>query len=185
VLAGAAGRVIDADRLAHEVLERAETRAWIERRFGRETVAGGDVDRRRLAQAVFADPAARAELEQRVHPEVRREIALRMDAARRDAVPRVVLDVPLLLENDAANGLAALCHALIFVDADAKVREARAIACRGWKPGELARRESSQLPLEHKRSRAHFVVVNDGDLDTLRARAAQVLAHVERAALPY
>jgi dephospho-CoA kinase len=91
----------------------------------------------------------------------------------------VVLDVPLLLENDAEHGLARACDALVFVDADAKVRDERAVARRGWASGELARREALQLPLAHKRDRADFVIRNDLGLDELRAAVGQVLAQIE------
>lgn len=178
--AGEAGEVLDADRLAHEVLAEPEVREWIARRFGAACVGGGGIDRAALAERVFADPAARTELEARVHPVVRERLRQRLAAARARGVPRIALDVPLLLENAAAHGLDSECDALIFVDADARVREARALARRGWKPGELARREAAQLPLERKRARADFVVRNDGDLEHLRAQVASIVAALAR-----
>lgn len=175
LLAGAEGRVLDADALAHAELEASDTREWLGARFGPALIAGGRVDRAALAAAVFADPAARAELEARVHPRVRAALRGGLVAAQRERVPRVVLDVPLLLENEAEHGLTALCDALVFVDADAKVRDARAVARRGWASGELERREALQLPLATKRDRADFVIRNEGDLDELRAAVGRVL----------
>lgn len=179
LLAGPQGRVLDADRLAHEVLEEPELRAWIGERFGSAAVAGERVDRAVLAARVFSEPAARRELEAHVHPRVRSRLSADVEAARAAGVPRVVLDVPLLLENDAEHGLARACDALVFVDADAKVRDERAVARRGWASGELARREALQLPLAHKRDRADFVIRNDLGLDELRAAVGQVLAQIE------
>ena len=75
--------------------------------------------------------------------------------------PRVVLDVPLLLENDAQHGLAQLCDVLVFVDAPAEERERRAQRERGWPRGEVARREAAQLALSEKKKRAHHVLHND------------------------
>lgn len=176
LLAGPDGRVLDADRLAHAALEEPEVRTWLERRFGPAVVAGERVDRAALAAAVFSDPAARRELEQQVHPRVRAALRAGVEAARAAGVPRVVLDVPLLLENDAEHGLGTQCDALVFVDADAKVRDARAVVRRGWASGELERREALQLPLATKRDRADFVIRNEGDLDELRAAVGRVLA---------
>lgn len=179
LLAEPEGRVLDADRMAHAALEEPELRAWLRERFGAEFASGQRVDRAALAARVFAEPSARAELEARVHPRVRAALRAAHEEARALGVPRVVLDVPLLLEHDAQHRLTALCDVLVFVEADAKVRDARAVARRGWVPGELARREALQLPLETKRARADFVVVNDGGLPELRAAVARVLAQIE------
>lgn len=176
LLAGSDGRVLDADQLAHGVLEEPEVRRWLEQRFGPRVLAQGRVDRAALGAAVFSDPPARRALEAQVHPRVRAALLAGVEAARAAGVPRVVLDVPLLLENEAEHGLSAQCDALVFVDADAKVRDARAVARRGWASGELERREALQLPLATKRDRADFVIRNEGDLDELRAAVGRVLA---------
>ena len=91
---------------------------------------------------------------------------------------RVVLDVPLLLENDARHGFVRLCSALVFVEADLGHRDQRAQRSRSWKPGEVTRREASQLPLAEKRERADFVVQNDGTPAELEAQVARILARI-------
>lgn len=179
LLAGPNGLVLDADSLAHAALETPEVRAWLAGRFGPELVAGERVDRAALGARVFADPDARVELEARVHPLVRAALREGVDSARERGVPWVVLDVPLLLENEASHHLPRLCDALVFVEADAKVREERARARRGWAPSELARREALQLPLEAKRARADFVLANEGDLSELRAAVERVRATLD------
>jgi dephospho-CoA kinase len=68
----------------------------------------------------------------------------------------------------------------VFVEADASERERRARAARGWPAGEVARRESAQLPLAAKRARAGFVLRNDAGLEELERGAAAVLARIER-----
>jgi dephospho-CoA kinase len=99
-----------------------------------------------------------------------------LEAARASGVPRIVLDVPLLLENDARHGLVAECDALVWVETDPSLRAARAAATRGWSTDEVARREAAQWPAEAKRARARHVVENDGTLDDLRRAVARVLA---------
>jgi dephospho-CoA kinase len=178
LLAGPEGVVIDADELAHEALAREEVAVWARRRLGAASVAGGRVVRSELAARVFAEPELRRELEALVHPHVRSRIRARLADARARGVPRAVLDVPLLLENEAEHGFVAACDVLVFVEADARVRRERAIA-RSWPPGELERREAAQLPLESKRARADYLVLNDGSLEELRARAGEVLAAIE------
>ncbi len=175
--AGPEGVVIDADRLAREVLESDEVRATLRARFGDDMApADGSVDRARLGALVFADPKSRRELENLTHPRVRARVRALLGEARARRVPWIVLDVPLLLENDGQHGLARECDILVFVDADPAAREARARAARGWEVGEVARREAAQMPLDAKRARAEHVLTNSGDLadltrDVLRLRA--------------
>jgi len=163
LLAGPEGVVIDADALAHAVLASDEVAAQVRARFGPGALgADGRPDRERLGRLVFSDPEARKFLEGCTHPPVRAMIRARLEQARAPGVPRGVLDVPLLLENDEQSRLAALCDVLVFVDCDDGDRERRAAASRGWAPGELARREAAQLPLSTKKARADLVLSNRG-----------------------
>lgn len=174
-LAGPDGRVVSADALAHEAL--AELASQVEAELGPGLLdAEGRVDRAALAGRVFDDPEARARLEGWIHPRVRARILAVLAEAEEQGVPRVVLDVPLLLENDAQHGLVARCHHLVFVDAPPAERDRRAVERRGWQPGEVQRREATQLPLDTKRARADFVVENTGTLEELDAAVDRVLA---------
>lgn len=180
-LAGEAGVVIDADRLARAALESPEVVARLRERFGPEVLdAQGRPDRAAIGARVFADPEARRALEGWIHPAVRARISRELTEARADARHPIVLDVPLLLENDAQHRLVGECDLLVFVDADAEARDRRAQERRGWPPGEVARRERAQLPLAEKRAKADYVLENDSGLDELLAR---VRALRERAGL--
>ncbi len=176
-LAGPTGVVLDADREVHAVLRQPAVLATLRAEHGAGIFGpDGELDRAALARIVFADPAARSRLEALTHPLVRANLRARLEAARASGVPRIVLDVPLLLENDAQHGLVAECDALVWVETDPLVRAARAAATRGWSPDEVARREAAQWPADQKRARARHVVANDGTLDDLRREAARVLA---------
>lgn len=177
VLAGEGGVVIDADQIAREVLESPELASELRLAFGPAVFRpDGRPDRDRLAELVFRSPEKRAMLEGFTHPRIRDRIRAQLDAARSRGVPRIVLDVPLLLENETQHGLAAECRTLVFVHADARVRDARAVESRGWQSGEVSRREATQMPLEKKRARADHVIVNEGSLAELEEAARQVLA---------
>lgn len=176
-LAGPGGLVLDADRMAHAALASDEGRARVLERWGRGVLgADGRPDRRSVAERVFGAPAELAWLEGWIHPAVRVRMHAELEAARAAGVPRVALDVPLLLENDQSHGLVAQCDALVFVDAPDELREERARRTRGWAAGELARREALLLPLEIKRARAEHVILNRGDLAELSAAVARLLA---------
>jgi dephospho-CoA kinase len=175
-LAGPAGVVLDADREVHEVLRRPEVLDALRAEHGAGIVGpDGALDRAALARIVFADREARRRLEALTHPLVRANLRSRLEAARASGVPRIVLDVPLLLENDAQHGLVAECDALVWIEAEPATRAARAAATRGWSPDEVARREAAQWPHDAKRARARHVVENDGTLDDMRRAVARVL----------
>ena len=168
VLAGAGGEVIDADELAHEVLASDEVTQLVSEAFGEDALGSdGRPDRAALAAIVFDDSEARERLEGWIHPRVRAKIQVALDEAKARNTGPVVLDVPLLLENDREHGLVAQCDHLVFVECDLDTREQRATASRGWSPGEVARREQSQLALTEKQERADHTIVNRGTLEEL------------------
>jgi dephospho-CoA kinase len=139
----------------------------------------GKPDREVIAKTVFASPQARAKLEGFTHPPIRARIRADLQAARKAGVPRIVLDVPLLLENESGHGLAAECDEIVFVDARDDLREARALASRGWRPGEVARREAVQMPLAEKRARAGRVVENHGSFAELEQAVSRLAAEID------
>ncbi|TAJ09717.1 MAG: dephospho-CoA kinase [Planctomycetota bacterium] len=184
-LAGPGGVVIQADEIAQQVLASAELAPLLRAHFGAAAIgADGAPDRAAIAARAFADPALRRMLEGWIHPRVRATIAARLRDAQADRRPRVVLDVPLLLENDLEHGLARLCDRLVYVESDLAERERRAAAARGWAIGEVARREAAQLPQAEKRARADAIIDNRGALDSFLAACARVRAGLDRPAPP-
>ena len=176
ILASLGAAVIDFDRLAHEVLDGPEVVSDLRRWWGEAIVrSDGSVDRRAVADIVFADPAELRRLEGILYPRlwVRRDELLARFAGD-DGVLAVVLDAPKLYE---AN-LDRLCDAVIFVDADADVRSTRLAATRGWSEAERLRREKLLNPLDVKRSSADYVVKNNSDLGALQSEVQRVFATV-------
>jgi dephospho-CoA kinase len=170
-------RVIDADRLAREVVEPGEPAlAAIRDAFGGEVLLpDGRLDRATLAARVFSDDEARARLDGIVHPEIAARARAAMDQARADGVPWVVYDVPLLYEN----GLESMCDRVVVVTATDAQRCARLAGRSGWSESEISARMAAQMPLADKADRADDVIDNSGSLDATRA---QVRALVERLA---
>ncbi|MBK7874583.1 MAG: dephospho-CoA kinase [Planctomycetes bacterium] len=176
-LAGPEGVVLDADREARAVLESDAVKEELVRAFGPAVLRpDGAPDRDALAARVFASPADRARLEALTHPRIRDRIRRALDDALARGVPRVVLDVPLLVENEAQHGLLSRCHELWFVDASQETRDARARTLRGWKAGEVERRERAQVPLSEKRVLADVVISNEGTLAELESAVERALA---------
>jgi len=175
-LAGEGGQVLSADELAGDVLAEPRTATWIAHELGSELLdEGGRPDRDALARRVFDDPGARKKLEGWIHPAVRERIVAGLAEARARGSTPIVLDIPLLLENEAEHGLTGECDFLVFIETDAEDRERRARERRGWPPGEVERRERAQLPLEEKRKRARHVIENRAGLAELAARVDEIL----------
>jgi dephospho-CoA kinase len=179
MLAERGGVLVDADRIAREVLDSEPLRAELGRAFGPGVFdADGRPDREALARRIFASESDKALLESFTHPPIRARIRAALDEARGRKAPRVVLDVPLLLENESRHGLVEQCDVLVFVEAPASAREARARAQRAWPPGEVARREAAQLALSEKRARADYIIENQTNLADLEQAVARVLAAI-------
>lgn len=124
--------VIDADAIAREVVAPG-TRALAEivARFGSAVVtAEGALDRPALGQVVFADPAARRDLESITHPRIAERTAELMAAAPADAV--VVHDVPLLVEKSMGSSY----DLVVIVWASEQERLRRLVRDRGMNPEE-------------------------------------------------
>ncbi len=164
-LAARGAVIVDADQLARDSMAPGggayeAVLAW----FGTE-LAGPDgaIDRSRLAEVVFADPAARADLEAIVHPCVRAGVAARVAAeAGTDNV--VVVDVPLLAESPAArDGL----DSVVVVDCPEDVAVARLVADRGMTEAEARARVAVQATREERRAIADFVLENGSGRDQL------------------
>ncbi len=172
-LLGDRGGVIrDADVFARDAV-RAGTGGFdaVVRRFGDAIVgADGELDRKRLASIVFADPAALADLEGIVHPEVRRMIADGIqDHLDTDRV--VVLVNPLLIEM----GTHRDCDVVVVVSASPDTQVARSVA-RGMEEADVRARIAAQLPLDERARMADVLLDNEGTLEELEAEV-DVLWH--------
>ncbi len=164
--------VSDSDAEASAVLAQPRVRERLVEWWGREVLdSEGQVDRRRVAAIVFADPEQRRRLEALTHPLIKAARDATLERARQQGVRVVVIDAPLLFEA----GLEAECEAVVFVDAPREDRLRRVRESRGWDEAELDRRERAQLPLEEKRRRSRFVVANGEGAPGLEGQLRAVL----------
>ncbi|NQX06788.1 dephospho-CoA kinase [Rathayibacter sp. VKM Ac-2856] len=168
--------VVDADRLAREVVEPGEPAlAAIAERFGPGTLrADGTLDRAALGAIVFSDSSAREDLNAITHPAVsRRSQELFAAAAAADPSAVVVYDVPLLAE---ARG-AAEFDEVVVVHAPEETRVERLVALRGMTEAEARARVGSQASDEERLALADAVIDASG---TLEETLSQVDALWER-----
>jgi len=155
--------VIDADAITREVQEPGTPvfAAMVER-FGPTIVrADGTLDRQAVADIVFPDPAALADLNAIVHPAVGATLGERLaEQVGTDHV--VILDVPLLVESGRDD-----MAGIIVVDVDPETAVRRLVEHRGFSEHDARARISRQADRAARLARAGFVVDNEGDLEAL------------------
>ena len=159
-LAAAGVPTSDADRWAHDAIAPGGP-AWrdVRDRFGPEVIdAEGRVDRRRLGAIVFADDAARADLNAIVHPRVRSGISGWFDALERRPAHRfAVVAIPLFFESPRAETFDR-----VIVTACGREAQVARVVARGFSRDEAERRIAAQLPTDEKVRRADYVIRTDG-----------------------
>jgi dephospho-CoA kinase len=159
--------VFDADVLAREAVEPGTPGhdAVVERFGPNVLLPGGALDREAVASIVFADPAARRDLEAIVHPEVRRLFAEGCERYKdTDAV--VVFSAPLLVET----GMHTAFDVLVVVSASIERQVERLLRSRAMSETAIRARIDAQLPLEDKAAVADVIVDNEGAIEDLEGQ---------------
>lgn len=161
--------VIDADVLARRVVEPG-TPAFAEvvGRFGAEVTSNGALDRAALGAIVFAEPAARADLEAIIHPAVRAQAAALERQSPADAV--VVHVIPLLVETGQQTGF----DIVVVVDVQPTAQLQRLRARGGLNAAEAQARIAAQAGREQRLAAADRVLTNDGTVAELRQQTDEL-----------
>jgi dephospho-CoA kinase len=166
--------VFSADEAAHEVVAPGSPALQaIADRFGPEFILpDGTLDRARLGALVFADPAARADLERITHPAILQLLRKQIDSGRATlpAGSVIAVEVPLLFEA----GMEDWFDLVIVVACSPDVQMARLRSRSGLDEGEATKVISAQMPLEEKVRRAHITLWNDGLPDELEREVVRV-----------
>lgn len=157
--------VIDADAIVRslQVPGTPVFEAMVER-FGAGIVGvDGTLDRQAVADVVFDDAEALADLGAIVHPRVAEEIARRLQEET-DTDHVVILDVPLLVESGRDD-----LGALVVVDVDPEIAVSRLVALRGMRETDARARIARQATREDRVAKADYILDNSGSLDALHA----------------
>jgi dephospho-CoA kinase len=165
LLASYGAVVVDADVLAREVVAPGTPGlAAVVAEFGDRVLRpDGSLDREALGAVVFADPARLAALNAIVHPLVGARTQELQDQAEASGAPVVVLDVPLLAEND----LAPLYDVVVVVDCPVEVAVQRLVEQRGMSEVDARARVAAQATREQRLAVATRVVDNGGTRESL------------------
>jgi dephospho-CoA kinase len=153
--------VVDSDQLARAVVERG-TEGFDEvlSRFGDEILTNGDIDRKKLAEIIFSDEAARTDLEKIIHPRIREVWELIIESSGPSDI--LINQIPLLVETNGADRF----DRVITVIASPEVRSAR-LKSRGLYESEIQRRIAAQASDEDRIEIADYIIENNGSADDL------------------
>jgi dephospho-CoA kinase len=172
-------RVIDADRIGHELLfPSSRVYAQVVRRFGEGILdSAGEIARPKLGAIVFSDPEQLAALNKILHPEIIREVELseaRYSAKKRDEV--IVVDAALILEA----GIGGHFVRLIATWCRPEQQLERLMAKLGLTREQAERRVAAQMSADEKRARADFVVDTSGSLDETRRQVVELYPQLQK-----
>ena len=159
--------VVDTDVISRELTEKGGAAvAEVERAFGKDFIAEGAMNRKRMRDHVFADPAAKRSLERLLHPMIREESARRIAAA---SGPYVVHVVPLLIESPDYR---KRVDRVLVVDCAEETQVARVRARSGLSEDEVRAIMRGQIPRAERLAAADDVIDNSGAREALRNQVA-------------
>ncbi|HEX2739147.1 MAG TPA: dephospho-CoA kinase [Rubrobacter sp.] len=161
------------DEMVHHLLQNEEQAiSRVIDRFGEDVRGAGGIDRKALGRMVFGDAEALRDLEEILHPLVRRETVRRIEASGADVF---VVEIPLLFETERSEDFDYTVAVVVPEERRRAWSEERGV-------GEAALRaiEGRQLSGEEKARQADLVVQNDADLDKLKERAQELGRMISR-----
>ena len=168
-------KVIDADKIAHKLLDRKTVKEKIVELFGDAVLdSAGRIEHKKLAGVVFASGDKLDSLNGVIHPLVLARVEELLEQYnRQNQVKAIVLDMPLLIEI----GWAGRCDKLIFVDCMEKIRAERAKK-KDFGKNQIKIREKFQISLDNKLSFADNTVENNSDFSALVRQVADIFSDI-------
>lgn len=156
--------IVDTDRLARSVVQPAsEGLRQVVEAFGVEILTtGGELDRERLRQRIFADCSERVRLEGILHPMIR---SAALECLKHCRGPYVILIAPLLLES----GMTDLVDRILVVDVPVALQRRRLLAREPVTASDIERILAAQASRAARLSTADDVIDNSGTLADLEA----------------
>ncbi|AKP08597.1 Dephospho-CoA kinase [Corynebacterium pseudotuberculosis] len=166
-LASKGARIIDADQIAREVVEPGSpVLGELAKAFGDDVVVDGILDRSLLASRAFADGAHTRLLNKITHPEIRRRIADCIVQAQKEMAQVVVLDHPLLLEQDLVRDV----DLVAVVDVPVETRLQRLVAFRNIDEQDARKRIARQMSDSKRLEKADVILDNSRTIAELESQ---------------
>ena len=168
--------VIDADKIAHELLDEPVVKNKVTVSFGEVILdSAGKINHKKLADIVFADADKLSLLNKIIHPLVLERAEELIKQYNHDSkTAAIVLDIPLLVEV----GWDKRCDKLIFVDCNQQLRIDRAGEIGTFDENQLKIRENFQISLDNKAVIADNTINNNSDFSALAKQVAGIFTYI-------
>ena len=150
-------QVIDTDVISKEVSNMNEFLESVKIVFGSDFVVDGKLDRKKMGDLVFNNQEANKKLTSLIHPIIKKKV---IDSINKSKEKIVFVDVPLLYES----GFDELCHYAICVYSNKEINVERLKQRDHLSMDEIVSRINSQMDIEIKKQKAHFIIDNSKDL---------------------
>ncbi|MEC9488164.1 MAG: dephospho-CoA kinase [Halanaerobium sp.] len=169
-------RVIDSDEIAHELLRPGQkSYQKVIQEFGTDIVdRRGRIDRKKLGQIVFANPALLSKLEDLTHPLIIEEINDRVKIMEESEDSPIILDAPLLFETNLDNIVDQVW--VVYVQPDIQLK--RLLQRDDLTEKEAKNRIDAQLSLDEKKRLADHVLDNSGSKQELKEQIERLWAEL-------
>ncbi|MCB4751454.1 MAG: dephospho-CoA kinase [Sulfurovum sp.] len=165
-------RVIDADKIAHAILETQQSK--IIEMFGTQMVTNGKVDRKALGTVIFSNPLQRKRLEQLLHPLIYK--AIETEASVEDIKEKpYIIDIPLFFERKRYP-----IHKSLVVYAPQQIQIIRIMQRDGLDRDAALKRIASQIDIEKKRYMGNFIIDNSRDKNQLKIEYKRIKEAIEK-----
>lgn len=146
--------VFDADKTVHGLLQKSGAAYALVAKAFPEACVKGVLQRAKLADAIYKDPAKKKQLEAIVHPLVRSEMRRFIQRARRQRKPAVILEIPLLYEG----GLQKYCDCVIVTHSPLRIRLKRVQRRSGTDEARFYAIDNTQMKQPQKRRLADYTI---------------------------
>ena len=169
-------KVIDADKIAHKILDEKNIKEKVAEIFGKEILDNfGQIERIKLAEAAFGSREKLDKLNSIIHPPVLAKIEKLIEKYQQQPKTRaIVLDVPLLMEI----GWHKRCDKLVFVDCKKSLRLNRIKTSRNLDEKQVKIREKFQISLDNKVAIADNTVDNNAGLPALARQITDIFSRI-------
>ena len=159
-------QIIDADKIAHETLEKHQNK--IIELFGKEYVVDNRVDRKALGRLIFAHKEEKLRLEKLLHPLIFSEIETQSKKLDREQKPYLV-DIPLFFESSRYPIKESI---VVYIPKELQLQ--RLMERDKTTKEEALQRINAQLPIDKKKQRATYLIDNQKDLKALQQECVKV-----------
>lgn len=146
--------IIDADKIGHMALENDEVKKQLVNKFGKSILKDNEVNRVNLGKLVFENNENLKELNNIIHPQIRKNISEQIQVHKNEKL--VFVDVPLLFEAKFDD----LVEKIIVISLDEKIQLERLMNRNSLSKEEALQRIKSQIPVREKEKLGDYVVDN-------------------------